>query len=134
MAEKSRKSWIIYVMAVLCSAAGLTLYNFWVQVSAGETAEAILTELVAEMSAPGEEKQPAIAVDATGYQPVRTHSVVNIDGLDYVGIITIPAIDIQLPVINEWSYPNLKVSPCRMQGSGYTDDLVILAHNYTTHF
>ena len=46
----------------------------------------------------------------------------------------IPSLDLELPVLSEWSYPNLKLAPCRYAGSAYTDNLVIAAHNYQTHF
>ena len=32
------------------------------------------------------------------------------------------------------SYPRLKIAPCRQFGSSRTDDLVIAAHNYESHF
>ena len=57
-----------------------------------------------------------------------------LDGYDYIGVISIPAIDIKLPVMSNWSYPKLKISPCREFGSSRTDDLVIAAHNYESHF
>ncbi len=60
--------------------------------------------------------------------------VVEIDGNEYVGEISIPAIGIDLPVMSEWSYPRLKIAPCRQFGSSRTDDLVIAAHNYESHF
>ena len=44
------------------------------------------------------------------------------------------AIGIDLPVMSEWSYPRLKTAPCRQFGSSRTDDLVIAAHNYESHF
>ena len=60
--------------------------------------------------------------------------VVTIDGSDFVAIISIPALDLEFAVRNEWSKPGLKQSPCRYVGSVYTDDLIICAHNYTAHF
>ena len=60
--------------------------------------------------------------------------MVEIDGNEYVGEISIPAISIDLPVMSEWSYPRLKIAPCRQFGSSRTDDLVIAAHNYESHF
>lgn len=53
---------------------------------------------------------------------------------DYIGILSIPKINKVLPVMNNWSYSNLKISPCRYYGSIYTSDLVIAAHNYNSHF
>lgn len=55
-------------------------------------------------------------------------------GVDYIGTLEIPALGLSLPIISEWSYPNLKLSPCRYQGSAYTDDLVLAGHNYPSHF
>lgn len=40
----------------------------------------------------------------------------------------------ELPVISSWDYPGLRIVPCRYTGSAYTDDLVIAAHNYASHF
>ena len=56
------------------------------------------------------------------------------NGQDYIGILEIPAIDLKLPVISQWSYPKLRIAPCRYAGSAYTNNLVISAHNYAAHF
>ena len=39
-----------------------------------------------------------------------------------------------LPIISNWSYPNLKKAPCRYSGSAYTNDLILAAHNFSSHF
>lgn len=57
-----------------------------------------------------------------------------IDGTKYIGTLEIPKIALDLPVISEWSYPNLKIAPCRYFGSAYLDNMVIAAHNYKSHF
>lgn len=59
---------------------------------------------------------------------------IEVDGNEYVGYIHIPSLDLELPVLNEWSYPGLKIAPCRYVGSAYSNDLVIAAHNYKKHF
>ena len=55
-----------------------------------------------------------------------------------LGIIEIPEIDIELPVISKWSYPLLKVSVCRYKGPDMNKkgNLVIIGHNYKSgaHF
>ena len=53
---------------------------------------------------------------------------------EYLGVLTIPALGLELPVQTEWSKANLKVSPCRQCGSTAGGDLVIAAHNYKSHF
>ena len=34
----------------------------------------------------------------------------------------------------EWDYSKLKNAPCRYAGSAQTNDLIIAAHNYASHF
>ncbi|MCQ2420568.1 MAG: sortase [Clostridia bacterium] len=57
-----------------------------------------------------------------------------IDGINYVGILSVPELGLELPVADEWSYANLKTAPCRFFGSAYRGNLVICAHNYLNHF
>lgn len=61
--------------------------------------------------------------------PVET-----VDGMDYIGILCIPALELELPIISRWSYPNLKIAPCRYSGSAYLDDLILCGHNFASHF
>ncbi len=60
--------------------------------------------------------------------------VVTMDGSEFVAILSIPTLDLEFAVRNEWSKPGAKKSPCRYVGSVYTNDLIICAHNYTSHF
>lgn len=57
-----------------------------------------------------------------------------INGYGYIGYLSIPALQLDLPVMSEWDYGRLKISPCRYYGSTKTDNLVIAAHNYRFHF
>lgn len=59
---------------------------------------------------------------------------VEIDGYRYIGYVTIPALDLNLPIMSDWSYKQLNISPCRYYGSIRGEDLVLMAHNYTYHF
>lgn len=61
-------------------------------------------------------------------------TVKEINGHGYVGYISVPALNIDLPVMSECDYGRLKISPCRYYGSTKTDNLVIAAHNYIVHF
>ncbi len=66
--------------------------------------------------------------------PERDMPETEIDEEKYIGILKIPALSLELPVISEWSYASLRKAPCRYSGSAYTGDLVIAAHNYSSHF
>ncbi len=57
-----------------------------------------------------------------------------IEGNEYIGILSIPSLELELPIMSEWSYSKLKEAPCRYDGSVYLNDLIIAAHNYKRHF
>lgn len=60
--------------------------------------------------------------------------VVDINGYGYIGYLAIPELNLNLPVMSDWDYNRLRVAPCRYYGSTKTDNLVICAHNYRSHF
>lgn len=72
---------------------------------------------------------PAYLLDPTIDMPT-----VELDGNEYIGTLEVPSLELSLPVMSDWSYPRLKLAPCRYTGSAYLDDLIIAAHNYPTHF
>lgn len=57
-----------------------------------------------------------------------------IEGVPYIGTLEIPSAALVLPVCSEWSYDNLSDSPCRYCGSYLTNDMVICAHDFGSHF
>lgn len=61
-------------------------------------------------------------------------AVIELDGYEFVGYISIPKLGIQLPVMSETEGKLLKLSPCRFSGSPMAGNLVIGAHNYSRHF
>ena len=61
--------------------------------------------------------------------PVKT-----VDGQDYVGVIILHELGLELPVMGDWDYAKLKKAPCHYFGSTYRDDMVIMAHNYRSQF
>lgn len=66
--------------------------------------------------------------------PPKLLTVVSIDGNDYIGYLTIPNLGVDLPIMAELSMDRLNVAPCLQYGSPLTDDAVIAAHNYPSHF
>lgn len=59
---------------------------------------------------------------------------VELDGEQYIGILNIPAVGLELPVMRNVTKQNLKQAPCWYSGSLQTADLVICAHNYQSSF
>ena len=108
-------------------AAGLLIYNNYENKKAQEGSESLVNQLRVNI-AENEFKDKV-------YDPFDEEMTVGeIDGYGYIGYISIPALDIDLPVMSECDYKRLKISPCRYYGSTKTDNLVIAAHNYKVHF
>ena len=129
---------IVAVGAVLIlSALLLFLHNRQEDVQAGQEAESLLENVEAvietkKIEVPVISTQPDAAPSAMPLDPQMP--VVMLDGYEYVGYVEIPVLGLKLPVMSEWDYNRLKLAPCRQFGSSRTDDLVIAAHNYESHF
>lgn len=116
--------------AVLIAAAMLLLlYNHFVDERAGETAQAVVPEIKQAI----DEFDAGVDADIGEVQSSEM-TAIEIDGYAYIGYLSIPALELELPVMSEWDYARLKIAPCRQFGSLSTDDLVIAGHNYTRHF
>ena len=135
--------WINTGLLLLAAALFLWAYNGQESRRAGDSAQQVITELTqsltqqppAEAGADPERsdapavKLPEYLLDAQREMPEKT-----VNGRAYIGVLSIPSLNLELPVLSQWSYPNLKVAPCRYSGSLYQNDLIICAHNYASHF
>lgn len=118
-------------LLLVAAALFLTGYNLWDNYRAGKAASAALEQLVPMI---GEVPTDEIEYPDYVLNPNMDMPVKKIDGADYIGVISISAIDRELPVFSEWNYTNLKTAPCRYVGSAYLNNMVICAHNYDIHF
>lgn len=75
-------------------------------------------------------------VDVPEYvkQPDMEMPLKRAKGHYYIGELEIPALGLELPVMDQWSYPRLRIAPCRYVGSVYSGDIVIAGHSYLRHF
>lgn len=55
---------------------------------------------------------------------------IEIDGRRYLGILTIPSLQLQLPVLADCTEENLKLGPCRYDGTVADHNMIIAGHNY----
>lgn len=119
---------------LLLAALGLYGYNRYEDAQAGAEAQVVVQDLEQKLEQTVSKAESTETSSDSEEMLSPELPVVMLDGYDYIGVISIPAIDIKLPVMSNWSYPKLKISPCREFGSSRTDDLVIAAHNYESHF
>ena len=135
-------------LLLIAAALFLASYNLYDELRAEQSARQAVTQLDAYLPA---EAAPEAPSDSAGDQeplvsdertvipdyvlyPNMEMPVETINGIDFIGVLRIPALELELPVISEWNYPNLKTAPCRYSGSAYLNNLIICGHNYTSHF
>ncbi len=114
---------LLGVVCLLCS-VGFVVYNRWESENAAKVTESLLEDVqsvIDEKNAEQNDSGPKM-------------STVKVDGYECIGILSIPVLDLELPVLTDWSYVKLKKSPCHYYGSYYENDFVIAAHNYKSHF
>ena len=131
---------------LLLGSAALLVYNWEEAEQARESVELLLPQLVEQIDL----RQQEQATQSTGSAATETVSPdasapsspaasvamteVEIDGYSYIGYLTIPALELELPIMADWDYTRLKIAPCRYSGAVSSGDLVLLAHNYNRHF
>lgn len=120
-------------LLLIAAALLLVLYNMYEGFRAGRLASQ-MTEKLEESIFTGEKAKEGTEVPEYMWNPDMEMPVKIIDGTEYVGVLCIPSLDLVLPVISKWSDSNLKIAPCRYEGSAYKDNLIIAGHNYAAHF
>lgn len=128
---------------ILVTAAVLLLvYNLWDGHRARESEEAILAEYLQENKKASESPDASDKEDKQNIpdyllnpdMDMPEYTLKSLGDVVCIGILEIPALNLELPVISSWSYSSLRLAPCRYSGSAYKGDLVIAAHNYQSHF
>ena len=127
--------------ALIFGALSLFIHNQREATNAGQTAGNLLPVLIEKI----EEKEEMGGEPLAYTLPVGTPidyldpssfemTEVEINGHAYIGYLSIPKLELELPIMADWSYPKLQISPCRYTGSVRGEDLVLMAHNYAAHF
>lgn len=123
--RKTIKSGVILMtlgLLLIAAAGGLFAFNRIIDKKAGETAKIIYDSVIDNTD------------EASFHINSNSERVALIDGVEYIGVITVPSYNITLPVQADWSLAKLKNSPCRYSGSVTGGSLIICAHNYQSHF
>lgn len=139
MKKMHGKICIITGTALLLAALSLVFFNLYNDSQSGKTAQRLLNDIKNEIPQSSQNSDNPIIDNPddlfSEYNDADDEEkLIEADGMYYLGIISIPSLQIELPVLSEWSYPNLKLSPCRYKGTVKGGDLIIAAHNYRTHF
>ena len=148
--SRKQEGLLLITIGLLLIAAALFLvsYNVYGELRAEQAAKQAATQLDAYLPAeaapeaptdPVEDQDPLVRDERTVIpdyvlSPNMEMPVETINGIDFIGVLRIPALELELPIISEWNYPNLKSAPCRYSGSAYLNNLILCGHNYASHF
>lgn len=122
-------------LLLLAAALLLTGYNLWDFWRAKQEAGKIAAVLESHMDSQEKEMDKKdVSADSSRTDEQEEITAVAIDKENYIGMLEIPSLRLELPVMGEWSYPKLRIAPCRYTGSVYQNDMIIAGHNYDSHF
>lgn len=127
--------------ALIFGALSLFIYNY----HEATEAEMVSMNLLPQLMEVIEDNEKAATQPETYVQPVGTPiefldpsafemTEVEIDGYAYIGYLSIPSLNLELPIMADWDDTRLEIAPCRYTGSVRGEDLVLMAHNYATLF
>ena len=115
-------------LLLLGAAGGLSVRNRAEDAAAGASSARALAMVDAVIESAAVREENSCAGGDPGMPQVQ------IDGMDYVGRLRIPTLELELPILSQWDEDRLKIAPCRYSGTARGGDLVLLAHNYRKHF
>lgn len=128
-------------IGLVLGAAYLLTINQQDDTFAQESSEYVMSTLVQQIHESTKERLPVSNIIPEPHKPVnllteeeKKMTEVVIDGIPYIGYLSIPKLELDLPIISNWSYPMLRKAPCRYVGTVRGEDLVLVAHNYASHF
>ena len=132
---------ILLGIACLLASAGFAIYNRH-EAQSGAQDSRILLQVVRDkmeettLLEAGQSDLITEELSPAAPQKTEPQEMATVPVGDYasIGILAIPALEVELPVLTDWSYEKLKKAPCHYYGSCYESDFVIAAHNYSSHF
>ena len=127
MKNKLAYTLMTFGIVFIVSAISLLIYNNYENSNAQKSSAAIVDTIRRTVDENKELDLPTDPFD-------DNMKIQEIDGYGYIGYISLPALNLDLPVMSEVDTARLKISPCRYYGSTKTNNLVIAAHNYRYHF
>ncbi len=138
MYKKSGYTIIIIGVVLLFAALSLFLYNeaqnMRTEEASSKALSSIKEHIIQELKTGSIDVHEIDSGETSEDSSIPQMYSVNIDGIDYIGYISIPSLGIELPVISEWGYDELDIAPCRYTGSTYEGNFVIAGHNYRSQF
>ena len=143
---------ILLGLCCLLTAVGFVIYNRCEEENGAVASQTLLEnvqQIMQQVERPTEGPTQSVSPEVTEPESFRPTEIpqetvaeplplemptVPVGNYASIGILSIPVLELELPVLADWSDEMLKSAPCRYYGSYYETDFVIAGHNYTAHF
>lgn len=154
--SKKFRGWLCIIMGVVMLAAAGSIYLIQEKQDqlAGKNSEILLEKMREEIlygygpnvhpvSTPVPTETPEVEVEPSPAPeeeilPEESAApempVMELYGYELMGILTAPSVEVELPILGDWNYELLQIAPCRYSGSIAGEDLILLGHNFKSHF
>lgn len=139
-AKKGKITFLILGFGFLAGAGWICGDSYLTERSSADVMSAALKEIKATQPVLKEaelqvESETSAAEETDEENTVQvTPMTFEVDGNQYIGILEIPSLSLELPIASDCSMQTLKKSPGCYAGLSGTSDLVIGAHNFASHF
>ena len=120
------------------TAAIMLFYNYRLENEAQIAADEIVPKLLQQIDQNDENitQEPVLdnpTTSDTSVIQVTPPGEIEMEKYEYIGVLTIPSLQLKLPILATYHYSDMKIAPCRYAGD-IQGNLVIAAHNYKAHF
>ena len=146
MNKHTKRGCVLVALGLCMVLAGTAMYMMYRKQDslAGQNASALLDQFKANRhlfveapERPGHSQpmeNPEAATGVPGETQPQEMPEMSYSGYSIIGILRVPSLGLELPVLKNWSYPLLNVAPCRYSGNLADGNLIIMGHNYASHF
>lgn len=125
---------IVVGVLLIISAIALTGWNIYTDTKGGRASAEVLEKLEAQIPEIKSDEGFVTDLPELPDDSPKRESFIEIDGIRYIGIVSVPEINVKLPVISEWDDADSEIAPCRYYGTVAQKNLIIAAHNYSSFF
>ena len=125
MTSRQKRGLLMVILGLCMVFSALRMHRTQEQQDAlaGENAQVLLTRL----------RQPAVPVTISPQLPGMM-AVKEYQGYTMIGTLRIGQLQMELPILSTWNDEWLELAPCRYSGSLHGKNLILMGHNYKSHF
>lgn len=134
MTKRQKRGWLLVMLglSMVLAACMLHMTQERQDALAGENADILLQQL--QLNRTSLPPRQAVSPEPETQAPAADMAEKDYLGYSMIGTLRIPNLGMELPILSTWSYELLDVAPCRYSGSLPGEDMILMGHNYKSHF